>query len=164
METKKLYLLFLTTILFLSSCTSIGRRKDDFSFLPEIIKMKPVKITTAIFWVMPLPKNREEFLKSVDDPNCWKTLIVLSDVSQIREIITALEKTPFEAGSGVDTITTGYKLSFEDKSGKIKWTTALLSHEEEKVYFPDRIYGKEFYDVFQKYLKIGLPQEKRQEN
>jgi hypothetical protein len=171
MQNKKLHISFLVMTLFLGSFISSCRpvEKEDnkncmYSLIPDIIKMQPVKITVSIFWITSHPKSREEFLKDVNDPNCWKILTVLNDTNQIREIISALEKAPFEAGSGVDYVTTGYKLSFEDKSGRIKWTTALLSHEEEKVYFLDRTYGKEFYDVLQKYLKIGLPQEKRQEN
>ncbi|MBN1788138.1 MAG: hypothetical protein JW806_07055 [Sedimentisphaerales bacterium] len=148
-------LLLLIITVFLGSCNQ-NRKDNPFGISPinQILKIHPSKITIAI-WNSPSEVGMTDqlFIEAVKNPENWIVELEISDANQINMIMVALAKPPAEPYSSY-MLPMAYKISFEDKNGRIKWTSLNILRPDEKVFLSDIIYGKETYDVFAKILNI----------
>lgn len=164
MKTIKKYWLLFLAIVFLSSCDS-ENKPISVSPVSKILKMRPVKITIAD-WNSPSEVGMTEqlFIKAFNNPENWIVRFETTDVNQINTIMAGLAKPPVEPYRDY-MLPMGYKISFEDKKGHVKWTMLYLLPdllEGKRVISGDRIYGEETYNVFAKILDIKSIQEPNQ--
>jgi len=150
---KVLFCLFIFAM-FLSSCDkNQAGRNFSYSSINKILRMHPVKITIAE-WNSPSEVGMTEqlFIEAVENPKNWIVRFETTDVNQINTIMIALAKPPVEPYSAY-MLPMEYKISFEDKNSRIKWTSLNISGDYDKrVFLSDIIYGKETYNVFAKIL------------
>jgi len=127
--------------------------------------MHPVKITIAS-WIeyeegIKLKLETEEEARAAfSNPENWIVKFEITEVNQINMIMTALNKPPIEKAASMPTGET--KICFEDKKGNIKSTIFVLLNGLNELYFSDKVYGEETYNVFAKILNIKPIQESNQ--
>ena len=160
----KILFCFLFSSVFLISCNQNQKNNPvGISPINQILKMRPVKITVAR-WIDYVKETKlkmeteEEAIKAFNNPENWIVYFETADINEIKMIMIALAKPPVEPYRAY-MLPIGDKICFEDKNGRIKWTSLYISGEEKKIYLSDIIYGEETYNVFAKILNVKPIQE-----